>query len=152
MSAAPAPDVRHQELVGRLYSALYNHVRTHGGGRAFVSPLDVRLSEHDVVEPDVIFVAVDRLDIIEERYLFGSPSLLIEVGSDPRTDRVRKRDLYARAGVPEYRVVDPDADRIEIHRLSGEAYGKPAIFEPGDVVTTELLPGLRVDVAAILAR
>ncbi|MGH2725422.1 MAG: Uma2 family endonuclease, partial [Actinomycetota bacterium] len=50
----PAPNIRHQVLVLRLVYALEEHVRALGGGRVFVSPLDVRLSEHDIVEPDVI--------------------------------------------------------------------------------------------------
>src|SRR5947208_5614121 len=121
----PAPNIRHQDLVGRLFYTLEQHIRARGGGRAFISPLDVRLSEHDIVEPDVLFVADDRVSIIKEKFMLGSPSLLIEVVSDPRTDRVRKRALYARAGVPEYWVVDPHADRVEVHLLSQERYGKP---------------------------
>ncbi len=148
----PAPDIRHQDLVLRLGTTFFNHIRAHGGGRAFISPLDVRLSEHDVVEPDVIFVGEDRLGIIKEKYMLGSPSLLIEVVSDPRTDRVRKRDLYARAGVSEYWIVDPDADRVEVHRLSDKGYGKPEILEPGDLLTTALLPGLRVNLEELFQR
>jgi Uma2 family endonuclease len=148
----PAPSIRHQELIVRLCHALEERIRTHGGGRVFVSRLDVRLSEHDIVEPDVIFVAEDRLDIIQEKYMLGAPSLLIEVVSDPRTDRVRKRDLYARAGVPEYWIVDPDADRVEVRRLEGGRYRKPEILESGDTLTTVLLPGLRLDVSELLRR
>ena len=147
----PSPNVRHQTLVLRLAYALENHLREHGGGRGFVSPLDVRLSEHDIVEPDVILVADDRVGIIKDKYLLGSPSLLIEVVSDPRTDRVRKRDLYARAAVPEYWIVDPDADRVEVYRLEGSAYPKPTILEPGETLTTEMLPGLRIDLAELFA-
>ncbi len=77
---------------------------------------------------------------------------MVEVVSDPRTDRVRKRDLYARHGVPEYWVVDPDADRVEVYRLRASSYPKPSIVEPGEVLTSMSLPLLRVDVAALLAR
>jgi len=128
MLVTPSPVVRHQDLVGRLFNAVANHAQEHGGGRVFVAPLDVRLSEHDVVEPDVIFVAADRLEIILEKYLLGAPTLLVEVVSDPRTDRVRKRAIYARAGVRVYWIVDPDADRVEVHRLAGDSYGKPRIL------------------------
>lgn len=148
----PTPSVRHQEIVFRLSYALEKYVRADGGGRVFISPLDVRLSDHDVVEPDAIFVADDRLSIVKEKHMLGSPSLLIEVVSDSRTDRVRKRALYARAGVPEYWIVDPDADRIEVHRLARGRYGKPEILEPGDVLATPLLPGLQLDVAELLRR
>lgn len=148
----PAPTVRHQDVVLRLGYTLEQHVRARGGGRAFISPLDVRLTEHDIVEPDVIFVADDRIGIIKERFLLGSPSLLIEVVSDPRTDRVRKRALYARSSVPEYWIVDPDADRVEVYRLRGDSYGKPEILESGDILESELLPGLTIIIAELLAR
>lgn len=148
----PAPNIRHQDLVGNLYFSLAEHVRSHGGGRVFVSPVDVRLSEHDVVEPDVVFVASDRLDVIEEKFILGAPTLLVEVVSDPRTDRVRKRDLYARAGVPVYWVVDPEADRVEVYRPEGSSYGKPAILEVGERLALDALPGLSVDLSELFAR
>ena len=152
MFVTPSPIVRHQDVAGSLFNAFSNHVRTHGGGRVFIAPLDVLLSEHDIVEPDVVFVATDRLDIIEHKHLIGVPSLLIEVVSDARTDRVRKRQLYEGAGVPEYWIADPDADRVEIYRLRDGAYGKPEIMEPGETLTTDLLPGLSIDIASLFGR
>lgn len=152
MLVTPSPDLRHQDLAGFIYVAFFNHIRTSGGGRVFVAPLDVRLSEHDVVEPDVIFVGPDRLGILEEKYLLGSPTLLVEVISNPRTDRVRKRDLYARAGVPVYWIVDPDADRVEVYRLADGVYGKPDILEAGDVLRVDELPGFSIDLSELFAR
>jgi Uma2 family endonuclease len=87
---------------------------------------------------------------VTEPNLKGAPSLVVEVLSDPRTDRVGKRALYARAGVIEYWIVDPDADRVEVYRLHQESYGKPAVAEAGDVLRTDLLPGLEVDVADLV--
>lgn len=149
----PSPLVRHQDLGMFIGTALYNHVAAHGGGgRVFMAPLDVRLSAHDIVEPDVIFVADDRLEIIKEKHLLGSPTLLVEVVSDPRTDRVRKREQYARTAVPTYWIIDPDGDRVEVYRLSGKTYPKPEILEPGDTLTLDELPGLAIDVARLFDR
>lgn len=152
MFVTPSPIVRHQDIVLFLATAFSNHIRAHGGGRVFIAPLDVLLSEHDIVEPDVVYVATDRLDIVKEKHLVGAPSLLIEVVSDSRTDRVRKRALYARAGVPEYWIADPDADWVETYRLQDGVYGKPAIAVPGEILRTDLLPGLAIDLAALFAR
>ncbi len=150
----PAPNTRHQVLVGRLYLAFANHVRRHGGGQVFVAPLDVVLSLDPlaVVEPDLVVVADADADIVGEANIKGAPTLLVEVLSDPRRDRVRKRALYARHGVPEYWIVDPVADRVEVHRLSGDAYPTPALVEPGATLAVTALPGLTVDVAELLAR
>ena len=151
LHVTPSSTVRHQDSVGFIFVALCNHITGSGGGRAFIAPLDVRLAEHDIVEPDVIFVAEDRYEIIKEKFLLGAPTLLVEVVSDPRTDRVRKRDLYARAGVPEYWIVDPDADRVEVYRLE-TGYSKPAILEIGETLTTSLIPGLGIVLSELFAR
>lgn len=149
---SPTPRTRHQDVVLRLGVALFQHIEVHGGGRVFVAPVDVVLSERDVVEPDVILVADSQREILTEQNVQGVPALLVEVLSDSRIDRVRKRDLYVRFGVPEYWIADPEADRVEVHRLAGDRYAKPEIFEPGDRLTFEGLPGLVVDVAALFAR
>lgn len=149
---SPAPRLRHQRIVGRLHFAIEAHLREHGGGQVYIAPADVVLSERTVLEPDLLFVSDQQLDILTEANVQGAPALVIEVLSDPRIDRVRKRDLYARYGVPEYWIVDPDADRVEVYRLQGDRYAKPEILEPGETLATPLVDGLAVDVAELLRR
>jgi Uma2 family endonuclease len=138
--------------VGRLFVAFAGHLKEHGGGRVFVAPFDVVLSQFDVAQPDIVFVAVSDEDVITDANIRGTPTLAIEILSDPRHDRVRKRDLYARAGIPEYWIVDPDADRVEVYRLGGSSYAKPKIVEAGDSLSPTALPDLRIDISAVLAR
>lgn len=149
---SPSPRLRHQEVLARLYLLFGNHVAASGGGKVYFAPLDVLFSDTNVVEPDLLFVADDRLEILTEMNVQGSPTLVVEVLSNPRIDRVRKRDLYARFGVAEYWVVDPDADRVEVHRLHGDAYAKPEILEPGETLTYNRLPGLQIDLRKLFAR
>jgi Uma2 family endonuclease len=149
---SPSPRTRHQEILLRLTLALGGHVAEFGVGKIFPAPFDVVLSDSNVVEPDLLFIAEDQLDILTEMNVRGAPALIVEVLSDPRRDRVRKRDLYARFGVLEYWVVDPDADRVEVYRLRGGAYAKPEMLEPGETLTYERLPGLRIDLTALFAR
>lgn len=148
---SPSPYLRHQRIVGRLYLALGNHLAAHGGGIVYVAPADVLFSDIDVVEPDLVFIADDRLSIQTEANIQGAPSLVIEVLSrtHPRRDQIQKRDLYARFDVPEYWIVDPEADRVEVYRHDGNGYPRPAILQPGDDLTYERLPGLRIDVAGL---
>jgi Uma2 family endonuclease len=148
---SPSPRVSHQRLVVRIVRVIADHIDRSGGGEVFVAPLDVLLSEHDVVEPDVVFVSTSQTEIIGKNNIQGVPALLIEVLSDPRVDRVRKRDRYQRADVPEYWIADPDAERVEVYRLDGDRYGKPEIFEPGDVLTYAQLPGFELDLRALFA-
>ncbi len=148
----PSPVTRHQRIALRLARLLADHVDEHNAGEVFIAPYDVVLSPHDVVQPDIAFVARTDAGVVTEANIQGPPTLVVEVVSDPRTDRVRKRDLYARHGVPEYWVVDPDADRVEAYRLGGSSYPKPSIVEPGETLACASLPQLVVDVAALLVR
>jgi Uma2 family endonuclease len=117
VTASPNPG--HQELVGRLYLAIGNHLATRRHlGRVFLSPLDVVMSDYDVVEPDLLFVAGNQQTILTEANVQGSPALLVEVLS-PSTrhrDEGIKRQLFDRAGVREYWIVDPKARRVVVFR------------------------------------
>jgi Uma2 family endonuclease len=68
-------------------------------------------------------------------------------------DRGLKLATYAHHGVPEYWIVDPDAEAVEIHRLdpSAATYRRLETCRSGDRATTPLLPGLALDVTAIFA-
>lgn len=148
----PSPLVRHQRLVGHLHLRLAGFVEEHGGGEVFLAPMDVLFSDRDVVEPDLFFVPDEASEIVTRTNIQGVPALVIEVLSNPRTDRIRKRDLYAEFGVPVYWIVDPDADRIEVYTLAGGRYGKPDIVEAGEVLGCDAMPGFALDVAALFAR
>ncbi|HWB72730.1 MAG TPA: Uma2 family endonuclease, partial [Egibacteraceae bacterium] len=113
----PAPRPRHQEAADELTFRLRAYTRKHGG-RANSAPLDVHFAPEDVVEPDVVYLAPEHLDRIDERYIRGAPDVVVEVSS-PSTrhlELVRKRELYERYGVPEYWYVDLDAERVEVYR------------------------------------
>jgi Uma2 family endonuclease len=85
------------------------------GGEVNIARLDTVLSAQHVVEPDVIYVAPDRMHTLGVKAIIGVPSLVVEVlsPSTASTDRGRKRDIYAQFAIPEYWIVDPDANTIE---------------------------------------
>ena len=100
-----SPNLGHQDLVGRLFLAIGNHLATRRHqGRVFLSPLDVVMSNYDVVEPDLLFVAGDQQAILTEANVQGAPALLVEVlsPSTRRRDEGIKRQLFDRVGVREY--------------------------------------------------
>lgn len=135
----PAPSVRHQLVAQRLLRLLEDHAAAHGG-LAVISPVDVRLAEHSIVQPDVVYVAPERLGIARRRFE-GAPDLAVEVVSpgSARRDRVWKLKLYAEAGVREYWIVDPEAKAIEflvrrggsfeVWLPEGSLYRSPAIAQ-----------------------
>lgn len=124
LSVTPSPGTRHQGAVIALGSRLFEHVKSRGLGKVFVAPTDCILSNVTVVQPDVLYIATDRLAIISERGIEGAPTLAVEVisPSSSRIDRDRKRKLYAEHSVPYYWIVDPVGRSVEAYRLAGLEY------------------------------
>ena len=101
-------------------------------------------------EPDVVIVLNERRDIIGRSRVEGVPDIVVEVLSTGRNrDLVRKRQIYAEAGVLEYWLMDPRNDTVTPLELRDGAYVERAVLEVGDVLTTPLLPGLAIPLADI---
>lgn len=134
--------MRHQGAVGNLYLMLANWVQEHDLGRVFVSPADVVASPERVVQPDVFFVAKERLGIVGA-YVEGAPDFAVEVisPSSEKYDRVHKFDLYERIGVKEYWTADPDACEVEVYALREGAFEPFGTHGMGDEVRSALLEG-----------
>ena len=123
-----APTSLHQILLLNLAMTLETHVRARGLGLVMVAALDVILSdrptETTILQPDVVYLDTHRLEALRMRGVEGPPTLAVEILS-PSTaviDRTRKRDLYARYGVPYLWFVDPNTREIEAHVLDAGAY------------------------------
>ena len=117
----PCPNTRHQELTGRLHLALGNYLATRRYlGRVFFAPFDIIFTKFDVVEPDLVFIGGDQLDILTEQNVQGPPALVVEIQSPStrRRDETLKRQLFERGGVREYWLVDPDHNTIRVFRRS----------------------------------
>lgn len=146
-----SPSTRHQLAVGEVFNRLHNHSKQHGGV-ALTAPYDVKFSDVDVLQPDVLYVRAENLARIEEPYIAAAPDLVVEVSS-PSTrqlEHLRKRELYERYGVPEYWLVDLEVERIEIYRLEGDRYGPPTILGPDETLATPLIPGLEIPLEDVL--
>lgn len=149
----PSPNRRHQWIVVELVTRIRNHLAEHGGGEVYVAPFDVVLSPHDVLQPDIVFVASADLDVLTEANVWGAPTWAIEVLSPSTADRDRgmKRQRYERAGVPELWLLDPDDELLDVYTLKDRRYGEPSRFRPPDVVRSRALPSLELDLGPLLA-
>ena len=118
---SPAPSMRHQSIAGELFRQMANHL--HGKPcNPFIAPADLKLSDEDVVQPDLMVVCDQNQ--IKESHVEGAPALVVEILS-PSTqghDRKRKMALYARAGVKEVWLVSPLPPGIEVFLLDGATY------------------------------
>jgi Uma2 family endonuclease len=140
----PSPLPLHQMAAARLHLALNEYVREHGGVVLF-APLDIVLTEYDVVQPDLMLFTRERQHLISPRKVTRvQPDLAIEILS-PSTagnDRGRKRQLLARHGVREFWLVDPEAMTIEVYGLSGNQFALASTAAGAGSVRSPLLPEL----------
>jgi Uma2 family endonuclease len=148
----PSPVPRHQIIVGRLYRRLDDAITETGRGLVIPPPMDVWFDEENIVQPDLIVLLNDRLDRVTNKLVEGAPSLVVEVVSP--TSRVRDRSVkrihYARIGVPEYWLVEPEVDAVVVHAEPDGTDYRTVSIETG-VVHAATIPDLAVDLGALFA-
>jgi Uma2 family endonuclease len=140
----PSPFPLHQMVSARLHFALADYVREHGG-MVLYAPLDIVLTEYDVVQPDLLLFTRERAHFVDARKVTRvPPDLAIEILSESteRNDCGRKMCLLARHGVREFWLVDPEAETIEIYSLSGDQFVLANVASGTAPVKSPLLPGL----------
>jgi len=139
----PSPRSLHQIVISNLHLELGRFVKDREMGRVLVAPLDVVLSRFDVVEPDLLFVSKSRSSTVTETNVQGAPDLVVEVlsGTSAEIDRTTKLKLYARSGVKEYWIIDPDAPSAEIYRRQEKGFERVKTLGATDSLTSPLFPG-----------
>ncbi len=147
----PAPMPRHQLVCLRLTEVLVQY-RNSNGGLLLFSPIDIVFSEHNVVQPDIVYFREERrgsIDMMEAIRI--PPDLAVEVlsRSTEVRDRGRKMQMCARFGVPEYWIVDPVKNTLEVNRLDGGHYLCEATGGEPDVLRSATLPDLTFAVARL---
>ncbi len=149
---SPAPKVKHQRIVKRLQGLLVR-AEDAGHGEGFSAPLDVVLSMHDVVEPDLLFITTDRLGILTAENVQGAPDLVVEVISDGSRHRdvITKRHTYERYGVRFYWLVDPEEETVRVFELKDGGYGDPRVLTAGQELGCALFPGITQDVGKLFS-
>jgi Uma2 family endonuclease len=119
----------------------------------YIAPFDVELGPRSVVQPDVVVVLNAHLHRVTESRIIGSPDLVVEVSS-PGTvghDRDKKKHAYARAGVPEYWIVDPWSRTIEVLTLDVNGYASQGVFTGKAVLPSSIIPHFPVHVEQFFA-
>jgi Uma2 family endonuclease len=140
----PAPLPKHQIVTLAISDFVRGYAREHGGF-AVVSPIDIVFSDYDVLQPDVIYFSPDRAHLVDvNRVIRHAPDLCVEVlsPSTAATDRGKKMQMFARYGVPEYWIVDPAAESLEVYELGAGAYNLRLRASGDDAVSPRSLPGL----------
>lgn len=129
---SPSPSTLHQRILRRLARTLDAFIEQEGRGEILFAPMDVRFSEEDTVQPDLI------AEIL-------SPSTAYR-------DLTTKKRLYEQHGVREYWIVDPEGRTVEVFELTGERFMQHTrAVETGTTAST-LLDGFQVDLTDLFQR
>ena len=152
------PTTAHQLISGEIFRQLANYLEGKKC-RVIPAPFAVRLFEKDgdspddvdtMVEPD-ISVICDR-GKLDGKGCKGAPDMVVEIlsPSTRRHDRLVKLDLYQRAGVLEYWIVDPEYKSVQVFTQDGggslklhEDYGRE------DVAKVNVLDGCFIELSKV---
>jgi Uma2 family endonuclease len=144
------PTMIHQLIFAFLFDALRAFVNPRSLGVVLSAPFRVRLRSAKYREPDVVFMLSANADRIKNAF-WDRADLVMEVVSadDRRRDLETKRVDYAKAGISEYWIVDPQLRQITVLKLDGDRYDVHGTFKEGEQAASALLPGFQVDVIKV---
>ncbi|MEW5784034.1 MAG: Uma2 family endonuclease [Bacillota bacterium] len=151
----PSPTMRHQRVsreLGYRLITFFNHFDPEG--ELFFAPLDVTLTTSNVLQPDLLFVSGARKEVMRKERIDGPCDLVVEIMSptNRRKDRLRKMEIYRKAGIPHYWLVDPEENTLESFVLRDGNYALVFVGGPGDTFTHPEFPGLDLDLDKVFYR
>lgn len=139
-----SPSTQHQHVSKRLQYQLYTKIELAGLGLLYDAPIDVQLSEFDIVQPDIVIILNENVRKITPTKIKVAPHLVVEILSQSTAgnDRTVKKDLYERSGVSEYWIVDPFEQQVEQWVLRD---GKYVLAPQGNVIRLSFVKDVEVD-------
>jgi excisionase family DNA binding protein len=151
----PSPSMHHQRVsreLGRQLMAFFDDFDPEG--ELFFAPLDVTLTTGNVLQPDILFVSAARKNIMRKERIDGPCDLVVEIMSSTnrRKDRLYKMEIYRKAGISHYWLVDPEENTLEAFMLKCGNYVLVAAGGPGDKFAHSEFPGLGLDLDKIFHR
>jgi len=149
-----APSSFHQWIILRLVELVGMPAKQQGLAIPFFAPIGVLLPDGAAVQPDFGLVRSANRDIFQDRRIRGIPDLLAEILSPTNRayDEQVKLDAYARAGLPEYAIVDPQARALHHYRLESPGrYNDPRLYAGDDSVRFDCLPTIEFRVSDLFA-
>jgi excisionase family DNA binding protein len=151
----PSPSMHHQRVSRELGYQLFTFFGDFDPeGEFFFAPLDVTLTTSNVLQPDLLFVSGARKEIMREERIDGPCDLVVEIMSPTsrRKDRLQKMEIYRKAGIPHFWLVDPEENTLEAFMLKDGYYTLVAAGGPGDKLAHSEFPGLDLNLDKIFHR
>ena len=157
--ALASPSDTHQDISGEIHYQLKAYLRGKKC-KVYYAPLDVRLFEEEgerpedvdlVLQPDLLIVCDENK--VDRRGVHGAPDLVIEILSpaSARYDKLIKFNLYQRAGVREYWLVDPVSRSVSVYTLKDGIYHDPSVYNSDSLVPVGILDACQIDLRTVFA-
>lgn len=143
----PSPNVMHQRVSRRLQRILEDYIwQVDPEGEVFDAPLDVTFQDITVVQPDLFYVSKKQKLIVKDARVDGPPTLVVEIisPSTRRKDRLNKLQIYQRAQVQHYWLVNPEEKTLECFSLQNDVYALVTAGLDENVVEPPGFPGLSI--------
>jgi len=122
---SPSPKATHQLISMKLTILILDFLKkTNNKGLFLSAPMDVKLDDGNIFQPDLIYATAERKEEILKDWIEGAPDLVIEIlsPSNGYYDLRQKKDIYEKHGVAEYIIVDPIQQNAEVFVLKDELY------------------------------
>ncbi len=152
---SPPPSIAHQNSTTSLAARMRHHAEKHDLGLVLTSPVGVRLPNQEVpVQPDILFIVKNRLNLVGDNYVEAAPDLVVEVLSPGNWmyDRGQKLEVYEQAGVKEYWIVDYRKKTVEVLVLEDSEFVLQNVYGVGDTAVSVILTNFSVPVADIFRK
>ncbi|MCP5502199.1 MAG: Uma2 family endonuclease [Leptospiraceae bacterium] len=145
-----SPTDNHQRVLGNLHYFVKDYLMKNPIGEVRFAPLDVRLDEKNVVQPDLLFISIRRVSIIEKK-IMGAPDFVIEIlsPSNANYDKKHKLGLYGRFLVQEYWIVHPEEEWIEVYHNKAGFLFKQQTARAGDTINSKVIEGFSLDLSRV---
>ncbi len=147
---SPAPLVSHQMISIELVKNIAQSCEAEY--IILPAPVDVILSPYEVRQPDLLLINRKRMEIISKHGIIGPPDLVIEIlsPSSLKRDKIDKTKSYARFGIPEFWIIEPDLGILEQHTLIEGRYDLTDIFQNNETITSPTIPCVSFTMAEIM--
>ncbi|MBF0317359.1 MAG: Uma2 family endonuclease [Nitrospirae bacterium] len=146
-----SPFCRHQIVLANLDYELKSYVKENDLGIIPFTPLDVIFEEGvNRLQPDLMFIKKENLAIVQD-WIRGVPDMVVEVVSKYSMvrDTITKKGIYQRYKVPEYWIVMPEYEAIEVFVIENNIYELFSYAVESGSIKSKVIPGLEIDVASV---
>jgi len=139
---APAPSRYHQDISKNIQFCLMKYFESNPVGTVYDAPFDVKLTDINVYQPDLIVVLERSRYIFNDQGADGAPDIVVEILSSKtaKLDVGVKREIYARTGVGELWILNPENDSLQQYDLRQNAEKPLRTLLKHDQLKTPLLP------------